>query len=79
MGIRFFKKQIAGRVLDYEKKLSVFGSLTVSFNWVDYLKGVKLVEEDDIFVTFEKEYYLALLDEKHHLLFGTKITAKDTL
>ena len=79
IGIRFFKKQLFGRVLDYEKKLSVEGKLLISLNWVDYLKGVKLIEEEDIFVTFESNYYLALLDEGHNILFGTYITPKDML
>ena len=79
IGIRFFKKQLSGRVLDYEKELSVDGKLLISLNWVDYLKGVKLIEEEDIFVTFESNYYLALLDEGHNILSGTYITPKDML
>lgn len=59
--------------------MSVFGRVDISLNWVDYLKGVKLVDEEDIFITFADNYYLALLDEAHSMLFATLITAKDLL
>ena len=43
--IRFFRKQLYGRIMDLGTQFSVFGNVQVSLNWVDYLKGVKLIDE----------------------------------
>jgi hypothetical protein len=66
-----------GKIKDYEDKYSMFGNFQISLNWIDYLKGTKLIDEEEIFITFNKNFYVAFLDNNNSALFATFITEND--
>jgi hypothetical protein len=35
--VRLFHKQLCGRVVDIDKTFSIFGNLSISLAWTDYL------------------------------------------
>ena len=55
------KKRIFGRVRDISNVFSVFGNLNISFNWVDYLGGVKLYDLPEAPVPFETPFIMGIL------------------
>lgn len=63
--------------MNIDSKYSVFGNCQISLNWIDYLKGIKLVDEEDVFFTFQTNFYVALLDQAYSPVFATFITPQD--
>jgi hypothetical protein len=63
--------------MNFNSKYSVFGNIQICLNWVDYLKGVKLINLEDVYFTFETNFYVAILDEKMNPLLGTFIKPED--
>lgn len=76
--VRFFKKQLYGRVQNIDNLYSVFANLDISFNWIDYISGVRmfdLPEQPEEFCTNMTYCMLARQpDGRFKKLLGTTIT-----
>lgn len=62
--IRFFKKHLYGRIKNIDNVFSVFGSLDLSFNWVDYLSGVKIYDLPESPASFNSNLVLGIVIKK---------------
>jgi hypothetical protein len=75
--VRFFRKQLYGRIKNIDNVFSVFGALDLSFNWVDYMGGVKQYDLPEEPAAFNSDFIFGVLvkkpDEKYRPVFAIKI------